>query len=88
MYRTDTTRLRNVLAAYLPERPTPSVLRPQHFRYLHSYETIREGDIVEDLQAGDRARVAHDSFYGFLLGRSVDQAKQLPAVVDVLRPLV
>lgn len=87
MYRTDTDYLGTVIAAYKPPVKTPSIFYNRHIRYLHDYEVIREGDFVEDIEAGDRAQVRKDSFYGFLLGRTVEEAKQMPAILDVVRPI-
>lgn len=56
-------------------------------RRLHDYEVIRSGDVVEDVQAGDRAQVRRGGFYEAVIGYSVGEAKKLPAVHDILRPV-
>lgn len=54
-------------------------------RRLDPYEKLRYGDIVEDLEAGDRSRAEKGSFYGSLVGTPIYQIKQLPQVNEVIR---
>lgn len=57
-------------------------------RRLEPYEQLRYGDIVEDVQAGDRSRAEKGSFYGSLVGITASQVKQLPQVHEVIREVV
>lgn len=54
-------------------------------RRLGSHEQLRYGDIVEDIQAGDRSRAEKGTFYGSLVGLTASQVKQLPHVYEVIR---
>jgi len=54
-------------------------------RRLEPHEFMQYGDVVEDIQAGDRSKAEKGSFYGSLVGLSVSQIKQLPQVADVFR---
>lgn len=53
---------------------------------LQNNDKIQFGDVVEDLQAGERVKVTRSSFYRFLRGQKAGQARELPQVYDVLRP--
>lgn len=55
------------------------------FRPLLRNEKIEAGDLVEDTASGKRLKV-RGSFYGFLVGQSAGQARELPDVFDVVRP--
>lgn len=54
-------------------------------RRLDPHEFMQYGDVVEDIQAGDRSRAEKGSFYGSLVGLPIHQIKQLPQVADVFR---
>lgn len=66
---------------YLKKRSTKTELKS-----LQNNDKIQFGDVVEDLQAGERVKVTRSSFYRFLRGQKASQARELPQVYDVLRP--
>jgi hypothetical protein len=71
-----------------PARPrilTHTIRKLPSLQPLSPGERIRNGDVVEDIQTGTRERVTKQGFYGFLRGISVEKAKAMPAVFDVLR---
>lgn len=56
-------------------------------RPLRENDKVRLGDVIEDLATGERVTVTASSYYGFLNGHVASQARQLPDVFDVLRPV-
>lgn len=99
MHMTNFDHLSIIVGTYQPRGPRAALVsdipagrstRPAgalRMRRLHDYEVIRSGDVVEDVQAGDRAQVRRGGFYEAVIGYSVGEAKKLPAVHDILRPV-
>lgn len=89
MHQTNHERMEAILSYKRPSTRRPvllhSAIQPKRLVSLPRGERIRNGDIIEDIETGTRERVSKNGFYGFLRGISVEQAKQLPAVFDVLR---
>lgn len=89
MHRTDHARLETILA-YRRPRSSPKLftrykaLKPI-LQPLSKGETIRNGDVVEDIETGTREVVTKTGFYGFLRGIPVEKAKDMPAIFEVLR---
>lgn len=89
MHQTNHARMETILAYSRTPVSRPSLLHSilpkRALRPLPSEERICNGDVIEDIETGTRERVFPTSFYGFLRGIPVEQAKKLPAVFDVLR---
>lgn len=55
-------------------------------RSLRDDEIVCPGDVIEDIEGGDRVAVKEGGFYDGVIGYKVKQVKELDRVFDVLRP--
>jgi hypothetical protein len=55
------------------------------FRSLKDNETVRRGDLIEDIQHGDIAPVKRGKFYAMVQGFKAGSVRQMPNVNDILR---
>lgn len=88
MHLTDHDRMETILSYRRPQSAArPSLLKTatEETFSLNPADTIRNGDIVEDILTGERVPVSKETFYGILRGVTVGQAKEMPSVFDIRR---